>query len=379
MNIGLSNYLKKNKFTVAVLFSAGAHILALYLASTWAIDVQEKRTRPREIIITRIYLEEPVEPKPPERRVIEAAPWSSANAKNEMRAVAPTENNFSEVKVAGIDSTEKTSFTNKVEDITLSPIKPSKEEPAKTAQPPSRVVAQEIPDKSPTENSTPRASAQGFPPAKIYAAMPSTFENLHKIAAPPTPVKPSGQLSSAKIETPATQVADNEWMKILNRQRGDPFSPVVHKFSGQDHASRSPANLSDFRTKYSKSKRSSPVKIASFPTDFKESTTGNTITGDESAEILGEYTRRIRDRIAEVKKFPRLAKERGYEGQPVVAFTLKKDGGLVEFTLALSSGHRILDKSALETIKKAVPYPEIPDKLNVDSINFKLPISYILQ
>jgi len=119
--------------------------------------------------------------------------------------------------------------------------------------------------------------------------------------------------------------------------------------------------------------------MASVPRDFKSSAPGGNISGDELTKILGEYTRKVRDKIAQVKRFPRLARDRGYEGQPVVAFTLNKDGSLLGYSLAVTSGHSILDKSALETVKKAVPYPGIPGKLNLETINLKLPISYILQ
>ena len=485
MNISLDKYIIPDKFATAVILSAGAHLAAFYLASSWAVDIHEKETPKLETIITKVRLVEPAKPKPPETRVIEATPWLNSYHKNAAQALAKPMKNPTEVKVAGIDPTHLTSFTNRVENnVSLSPRRLTRERSSQSSISPAKVLSQErtinsqsektprspssdssvvkvhtaspvqtfsmesyqfnqttvlspkslaresssqfsirpakalsqmgsinslseakprsissdpsfvkVHTVSPVETSSngsyhespiakpaaiPKKQNSDEPISLITAARPSSFKISQYSDKHPSPIEPSGKTALEFKNSPATIIEDNPWKNFNGLQRRDPFIPIIRENSEPNTHSR-PANLSDFQTKYSSSKKSSPVKMASVPRDFKSSAPGSNISGDELTKILGEYTRKVRDKIAQVKRFPRLARDRGYEGQPVVAFTLKKDGSLLDYSLAVTSGHSILDKSALETVKKAVPYPGIPGKLNLETINLKLPISYILQ
>ena len=95
--------------------------------------------------------------------------------------------------------------------------------------------------------------------------------------------------------------------------------------------------------------------------------------------VRGLFTGQVRQRIADAKYYPRIARRRGMEGQPVVAFTLNKVGGLMEANLAQTSGYQLLDRAALEAVHQAAPYPEIPAELKTDTYQFKLPISFVLK
>ncbi|PIP73909.1 MAG: hypothetical protein COW89_01585, partial [Nitrospinae bacterium CG22_combo_CG10-13_8_21_14_all_47_10] len=81
---------------------------------------------------------------------------------------------------------------------------------------------------------------------------------------------------------------------------------------------------------------------------------------------------------AKAKYYPTLARKRGWEGKPVIEFMLARNGDLLNSTIALTSSYKVLDEAALSAIKNAAPYPQIPETLKVNSIRFKLPISFIL-
>ena len=100
---------------------------------------------------------------------------------------------------------------------------------------------------------------------------------------------------------------------------------------------------------------------------------------EELKQLRKEFSRTVREKIARAKVFPKFKGRREFEGKPVVAFTINRSGVLTKCSIVRSSGHRILDRSALESVKKAVPYPAIPDKLDDESINLKLTISYTLK
>ena len=95
--------------------------------------------------------------------------------------------------------------------------------------------------------------------------------------------------------------------------------------------------------------------------------------------VRGQFTGQVRQRIADAKYYPRIARRRGMEGQPVIAFTLTKRGGILETNLIQTSGFRLLDEAALEAVQQAAPYPEIPAELKTETYQFKLPISFILK
>jgi len=98
---------------------------------------------------------------------------------------------------------------------------------------------------------------------------------------------------------------------------------------------------------------------------------------------LGELRRgfhgKIWQRVAKAKYYPRMARKRGFEGKPIVAFTLESNGELVDLKLIEASNYDLLNKAALETIRRGIPYPPIPEPLGKNSISINLPISYVLE
>jgi len=102
-----------------------------------------------------------------------------------------------------------------------------------------------------------------------------------------------------------------------------------------------------------------------------------------SSSDLGELHRgfygKIWQRVAKAKYYPRMARKRGFEGKPIVAFTLGKKGDLIDLKIIEASIYDLLNEAALETIRRGTPYPPIPEPLGKNSISFNLPISYILE
>jgi len=104
---------------------------------------------------------------------------------------------------------------------------------------------------------------------------------------------------------------------------------------------------------------------------------------NSSQKNIGELRRgfheKIWQKVAKAKYYPRIARARGFEGAPIVSFTLDKDGSLTSIKLIKDSKYEILNNAALETIRRGTPYPPIPKPLEKSSISFNLPISYKLE
>lgn len=138
-----------------------------------------------------------------------------------------------------------------------------------------------------------------------------------------------------------------------------------------------------------------PVQVASIPSDFvdenSESTSlesvaeklghpaGETNSSGQDLEAIRKgFSSSVWGKITQAKYYPSLARKRGWEGKPIVEFKLARNGDLLSSAITLTSPYKILNEAALNAVKNAVPYPQIPEMLKVDSIRFKLPISFIL-
>jgi len=68
----------------------------------------------------------------------------------------------------------------------------------------------------------------------------------------------------------------------------------------------------------------------------------------------------IRDKILRNLNYPAIARRMGWSGKVTVAFTVCADGSVEELSVVESSGFPVLDKYALETIRKSCPLPKPP-------------------
>ena len=72
--------------------------------------------------------------------------------------------------------------------------------------------------------------------------------------------------------------------------------------------------------------------------------------------------------------YPYIARKMGWEGETLISFVLTKDGKISFLTVEKSSGYKVLDENAIDTIKKVSKYfPQPPLDVKV-----KIPIYYTL-
>lgn len=129
-----------------------------------------------------------------------------------------------------------------------------------------------------------------------------------------------------------------------------------------------------------KSENSLPKKLAgppgSGPNDLS-SNTGATSPGKagsirKDTYLNGQFSI-IRQRLRESLHYPNIARQRGWFGKVLIAFTIYPDGHVDQLEIKKSCGISLLDKSALVTVRNACPFPKPPL-----AIRIKLPILYQL-
>lgn len=82
--------------------------------------------------------------------------------------------------------------------------------------------------------------------------------------------------------------------------------------------------------------------------------------------------------IAKHKHYPASALKRREQGVAVVQFSLDGTGRLISLHLMESSGHRTLDRAAMQTLRSAQPLPLPPDGLYDMVDGFTLPVRFSL-
>lgn len=98
-----------------------------------------------------------------------------------------------------------------------------------------------------------------------------------------------------------------------------------------------------------------------------------------SENLSNIYLQHVYQRIQRAKRYPRFAREREMEGRIQVEFVLSRDGKLLESRVVNSSGHSVLDREALLTLRRAAPFPKLPETIQAGNVVMNVVISFVLQ
>ncbi len=99
-----------------------------------------------------------------------------------------------------------------------------------------------------------------------------------------------------------------------------------------------------------------------------------------NAEIMSRYEQLISLWIQKFKLYPDEARARGQQGETVIRIRIDRRGNIGYYILERSTGFQILDKAAIDMIKRANPVPAVPhDYPQGDLMEFLIPVSFHLQ
>lgn len=93
---------------------------------------------------------------------------------------------------------------------------------------------------------------------------------------------------------------------------------------------------------------------------------------------LDAYARTLSAEIARQRRYPAVARMRGWQGTAVLAITLSPAGAVLKSSLSRSSGHAVLDEQALKMVAEASPLPIAPPPLHGRTLEFELPVVFAL-
>lgn len=113
-------------------------------------------------------------------------------------------------------------------------------------------------------------------------------------------------------------------------------------------------------------------------------------TGSDSGQSVGRgtqtdpaaesrYLSELQRAIARHRRYPKEAQRRKLEGVATVSFVILADGHIREVRLAKSSGSALLDKAALETLKRLGAFKPIPREIGRTRWRLRVPIRFSLR
>lgn len=97
-----------------------------------------------------------------------------------------------------------------------------------------------------------------------------------------------------------------------------------------------------------------------------------------SRRDFGWVARALLDRIHRLRRYPPEARVNGWEGRVLLRAVITDQGELSEVGIEQSSGHSVLDRDAVENLRRAFPLP-LPRELGQPHVVLRIPIRYELR
>lgn len=128
----------------------------------------------------------------------------------------------------------------------------------------------------------------------------------------------------------------------------------------------------------------SPHGTVILPSDGVPLRGGSTTEGNgtdalqNTESILQAYLMEVFKKIDSGKEYPKMALKLEQQGKVEVEFSIQSDGKVEDIHIRKGSGFRLLDDAAVEAIRKASPFPPIPESLKQQKISASITLLFTL-
>jgi protein TonB len=114
--------------------------------------------------------------------------------------------------------------------------------------------------------------------------------------------------------------------------------------------------------------------------DGMHSDAGSDVASIDSGAPAGsaDYSSLLLAWLEKHKKYPRRAKLRHWQGTAVLQFTIDRSGNVLDYRIARSSGHAVLDEEVEAMIRRAAPLPPAPPEMHSARLEFVVPVQFVL-
>jgi protein TonB len=99
----------------------------------------------------------------------------------------------------------------------------------------------------------------------------------------------------------------------------------------------------------------------------------------DAASLAAQYRAALMAEAARYKRYPRFARDNGWEGRVEVRLAIGADGAIASLSVARGTGYAILDQQALEMLRSAKPQTAIPAGLRGKAFSVDIPVIFSLR
>lgn len=96
-------------------------------------------------------------------------------------------------------------------------------------------------------------------------------------------------------------------------------------------------------------------------------------------EAMLRYQDMLKQKIESRRRYPRWAKDQGFEGITELVFTVLSNGAARDIKVVQSAGYKILDREAVLNVQRASPFPPIPSTFNLSFLKIEVEIVFRLK
>lgn len=166
-----------------------------------------------------------------------------------------------------------------------------------------------------------------------------------------------------------------------------------HVITGNDTAAVEPAPSP--QTKLNELTAAIPQKVTSVPEPSVVETEALTPSEDVIARtaptpvsavqqrlvrgVTAQYAGVLKGWLQRNMRYPRDAWLEGQQGTVIVLFTIGRDGKVAMSRLERSSGHKLLDREAMQMVKRADPFPAMPPEIVGNELELRVPIVFYIK
>lgn len=194
----------------------------------------------------------------------------------------------------------------------------------------------------------------------------------------PIPVAPSSAETDLAPGPPAPDAEQSERIEASEKPKPDEQPPVQEKVQDPDAADPAPVTA-EKQPEQAKEQPQVEASVAAAPPAAAETAllpaapaVGQATRKPTAAEL--NWERSLVAHLERAKRYPRQAW--GQSGVARLAFSIDRQGRLLESRIVKSSGSAILDEETLAMLRRAEPFPQPPPDVANDQLFFVVPIRY---
>lgn len=221
-------------------------------------------------------------------------------------------------------------------------------------------------------------TAQSAPETDVALATAAPARNARQAPSPAQPAEPVTPTAKATEPAEPTETVAALADIPVPTPRPDYEPPRVRKQAPEPQEARKAPARKQAAGSGGRNQADTRRGTASGTSDAQETRQGErrTQTASLGNADISNYRGKVHRRLSRALRYPAEARRRNLRGEVFVRFVITANGGVGRISVIRSSGSPVLDNAAIATVKRAAPFPPIPDGAGRSTWSFDAPLSF---